>query len=53
MPFAGAGGGIPSAGMPPPMPLQPLQRNNSCSKLMDLQTTLKEKSLSEQLEKEQ
>lgn len=53
MPFSGGGGGIPSAGMPPPMHLQPLQRNNSCSNLMDLQTTLKEKSLAEQLEKEQ
>ena len=39
--------------MPPPMPLNALQRNNSCSNLVDLETTLKEKSLKEQLEKEQ
>ena len=60
MPFSGGAGAIPSAalpsatsGMPPPMPLNALQRNNSCSNLEDLQTTLKEKSLKEQLEKEQ
>merc|ERR1719244_2303664 len=53
MPFSGGGGGIPSAAMPPPMPLQSLQRNNSCGNLMDLQSSLKEKSLQEQLEKEQ
>jgi len=55
MPFSGAGGGIPSAtaAMPPPLPLNALQRNNSCSNLVDLETSLKEKSLKEQLEKQQ
>merc|ERR1719447_1795334 len=33
--------------------MQPLQRNNSCSKLFDIESSFKEKSFKEQLEKEE
>merc|ERR1719361_746387 len=41
-------------GIPPlPPSLQALQRTNSCSNLMELQSSMKEKTLQESLEKEQ